>query len=63
MKYCQALIWRTGEKCPAAATWTVQVGTRRLDAQDSCERHLSHTCWVMLQNEDRPLTVTRVSQS
>ena len=62
MRHCECLIGATGEWCKATATWCVQVGTRQSDAQDSCKRHLSQTCWAMLQGESRALTVTRVGQ-
>ena len=42
--------------CGARASWVVSVGTRKVDAQRSCARHLSLTCEVMQGAENRAAT-------
>ena len=53
----------TDSGCPAGALWLVRVGSRKADGQESCGRHLSATCGVMLAAESRDgacLTVTAI---
>ena len=61
---CESRERRTGLPCCAQATWHVQVGTRKADAQLACGRHLNSACEAMLGAEERPgatLTLTAVT--
>lgn len=59
---CECPEFSTGLPCGRAAKWLVQVGTRKVDAQFSCARHLSMTCEAMLHAEtdfvDRTVSLT-----
>lgn len=37
--------------CPAQAAWLVGIGSRTIDRQYSCGRHLHRTCRMMLEAE------------
>lgn len=50
-KTCESRSERTGESCPARAQWKVQAGTRMVDAQLSCGRHLHQACQAMAAAE------------
>lgn len=60
---CEMTAWTGLTGCPARAVWKVAVGTRKLDAQLSCGRHLNRTCESLVQAEfprKADLTITRV---
>lgn len=55
-----------GEDCTRRAAWLIQVGSRRTDAQTSCPQHLSRTCQVMIDAENRndvTLSLTRLGMT
>lgn len=39
--------------CRTRAVWIVCVGSRRIDRQRSCNRHLAVTCKAMFEAENR----------
>jgi hypothetical protein len=45
--------------CGNRASFNVSRG-RKFDAQDSCKRHLAATVVALMQQEDKPVTVTRI---
>lgn len=63
---CELHRTQDGTVCGAWATWRVSIGTRKYDAQDSCQRHLSATCTALSGGEGvdasvwHPVTVTRI---
>jgi hypothetical protein len=46
--YCQS---PAGLPCPAEAKWRVRVGTREIDAQRACGRHLHRVCQALYKAE------------
>ena len=43
----------SGRSCSFLPYWRVSVGTRTMDAQLSCKRHLAHTCELLYASEGR----------
>lgn len=60
---CESIENRTGDPCPCHAQWTIQVGTREMDKQRACGRHLHPASRAILAAEGRAgvtLTLTAV---
>lgn len=60
---CETRVLNTNQVCGHPARFTVQVGSRRYDAQHSCGQHLARTCMALaygdadLGGRPRDLTV------
>lgn len=59
---CESLRVQDGVRCSKPAVWVVRIGTRNMDSQWSCARHLHqwscarhlhHTCTLMYESEER----------
>lgn len=61
---CESTYGIRSVHCRARAAWLVGVGSRTIDRQYACERHLNRACWAMLEGEGPyrsiKLTVTAV---
>ncbi len=60
-RLCECCEFASGLPCGIAARWLVQVGTRKIDAQSACGRHLSMTCQAMYEAEGLRRPVLTVS--
>ncbi len=52
----------TGLPCTAEAEWVIHVGSRAMDAQQSCTDCLGVVCRAMHEAEGRPEVVLRVKK-
>jgi hypothetical protein len=57
---CECVYGIRSARCRVPAEWLVGVGQRQIDRQYSCTRHLSRTCWAMVEGEgvSRSITLT-----